>query len=580
MSDFKLYLPILKVDKENRTVSGYATTESIDKQGEVVDYAASKDAFAEWGGNLREMHEAKAVGKAVEVVPDDKEKRVFVKAYISKGAEDTWQKVKEGVLTGFSIGGNTIDKVVQIVKDTASNAAKQVTRITKYKLNELSLVDNPANPEAVFTLVKMDKDGLPHQTELVEDIRKVVATEVQDPLESEVKEYKDKSSALEKKILSANELQDLSDDDFGLIRKYTSPEGAIVKERILAIPDKVHAYAALRKIDSYRLNDVEKREVHEKAKKVLGSSHKEEECTLCKMTSQMGGVEIDMAITTEQVEKLTDKVSKLAEALGSFLKAYEGTPPKSRPWEGGHSEVENAKATPEGSVKSKEATEGEVDAHRTQPKEGAYPVKGPVKAADMPKSEEDEDEEKAEKRDMGVEGRGKETPKGSVEGRKATEAEAADYETQPMEGAYPAKGPVKAADMPEMEDEEEDSEDEPSVKTYKRKTVKAAGSTEKAEKSTDLRKLAGTIEALQKRLDAVESRPLPRKYKVEKTYGAGDGEADATPTEQIRKDYDEIRAWQQSNPGKELPVDLSIKRDRVLNKMIDGKFGSDALRKV
>jgi len=61
---FRLLIPIEKIDKERRTVSGWATTESVDKQNEIVDYGASKKAFEDWHGNIREMHEPKAVGKA------------------------------------------------------------------------------------------------------------------------------------------------------------------------------------------------------------------------------------------------------------------------------------------------------------------------------------------------------------------------------------------------------------------------------------------------------------------------------------------------------------------------------------
>ena len=130
MSNFHIFVPISKVDKENRTVEGWATTETIDKQNEVVDYEGSKEAFSNWQGNIREMHEPKAVGKAVEVLPNDNEKRVWVKAYISKGANDTWEKVKEGILTGFSIGGQTMNKTTQIIKDVDTGASKTITRIT------------------------------------------------------------------------------------------------------------------------------------------------------------------------------------------------------------------------------------------------------------------------------------------------------------------------------------------------------------------------------------------------------------------------------------------------------------------
>lgn len=150
MENFRLYLPISKVDKENRLVSGFATSEDIDQSQEIVDYSASKRAFQDWKGNIREMHQAKAVGKAVEIIPDDTTKRVHVTAYVSKGAQDTWEKVLDGTLQGFSIGGSVLDKKVEINKATG----KTVKRITDYRLSELSLVDNPCNLSCGIQILK------------------------------------------------------------------------------------------------------------------------------------------------------------------------------------------------------------------------------------------------------------------------------------------------------------------------------------------------------------------------------------------------------------------------------------------
>jgi len=106
--DFRLFAPIEKINKEKRTVSGWATGEGIDKQDEVVSYDASKDAFSDWPGNIREMHEPRAVGKAIEIIPDDDARKVWVTAKISKGANDTWEKILDKTLTGFSIGGQRV----------------------------------------------------------------------------------------------------------------------------------------------------------------------------------------------------------------------------------------------------------------------------------------------------------------------------------------------------------------------------------------------------------------------------------------------------------------------------------------
>jgi outer membrane murein-binding lipoprotein Lpp len=107
------------------------------------------------------MHQPSAVGKMVSFKEDkyydpDSEKMyngVVVSAYISKGAQDAWEKVLDGTYTGFSIGGRMnkwddgydekMDKQIRIIKD--------------YDLVELSLVDSPANQFAnIVSVEKVD----------------------------------------------------------------------------------------------------------------------------------------------------------------------------------------------------------------------------------------------------------------------------------------------------------------------------------------------------------------------------------------------------------------------------------------
>ena len=100
-SNLNVSMPIAKVDKERRIVSGFATLDNVDRQGDVVPAEASVRAFKGFAGNIREQHDStKAVGKMIEFKEDmyyDKETEtmfngVYVSAYVSKGAEDTWQK--------------------------------------------------------------------------------------------------------------------------------------------------------------------------------------------------------------------------------------------------------------------------------------------------------------------------------------------------------------------------------------------------------------------------------------------------------------------------------------------------------
>jgi hypothetical protein len=156
-------MPIGKIDKERRIVSGFATLDNIDKQNDIVSTEASLEAFRKFRGNLREMHQPTAVGKVVSFKEDryfDPQSKkfysgVYVSAYVSKGAQDTWEKVLDGTLTGFSIGGNITKSM-----DTYSEELDKAVRVIKeYELHELSLVDNPANQFANVLSIEKGQIG-------------------------------------------------------------------------------------------------------------------------------------------------------------------------------------------------------------------------------------------------------------------------------------------------------------------------------------------------------------------------------------------------------------------------------------
>jgi hypothetical protein len=148
-NNMSLSMPIAKVDKERRIVSGFATLDNVDKQSDIVPTDVSLKAFEMFRGNIREMHMPVAVGRIVnfrqekffDKATDKFFNGVFVDAYISKGAQDTWEKVLDGTLSGFSIGG-----VIKDSEDTFdSEMDKSIRMVKEYELHELSLVDNPAN---------------------------------------------------------------------------------------------------------------------------------------------------------------------------------------------------------------------------------------------------------------------------------------------------------------------------------------------------------------------------------------------------------------------------------------------------
>lgn len=155
MKTLRLFAQLSKIDEAKREVWGVATAEMVDKEGEIFDYDTSKPYFKAWSdeiskategkslGNVREMHEPSAVGKLIDLTFADSEKAIQVGAKI---IDDTaWQKCKEGVYTGFSIGGQYVKawKDGEFIRFTANPA-------------EISVVDNPCVPGAHFTAIKAD----------------------------------------------------------------------------------------------------------------------------------------------------------------------------------------------------------------------------------------------------------------------------------------------------------------------------------------------------------------------------------------------------------------------------------------
>ena len=155
MSALDLFLPLAKVDLDQRLVTGVATAETPDRAGEIFDYSSSKPYFEQWSadalaasggksfGAVRAMHAPIAAGKLTDIAFDDDAKRITVAAKIVD--DDEWRKVQEGVYTGFSQGGRYVkrwpDPDTGLVRYTAEP-------------HEISLVDLPCVPDATFDVVK------------------------------------------------------------------------------------------------------------------------------------------------------------------------------------------------------------------------------------------------------------------------------------------------------------------------------------------------------------------------------------------------------------------------------------------
>jgi hypothetical protein len=174
MNTVNVFLPITKVDEAKRLVYGRAAHEVIDHSDEVFDYKSSKQNFINWSklmhtesggksfGNIRGMHSNIAAGKVAEPLKfNDAEKAIDIVAKVVDDNE--WQKVVEGVYTGFSMGGSYARKWADVMN------GKSVTRYTANP-NEVSLVDRPCIPTAkYFDIQKADGTVMRKMFKLAED---------------------------------------------------------------------------------------------------------------------------------------------------------------------------------------------------------------------------------------------------------------------------------------------------------------------------------------------------------------------------------------------------------------------------
>lgn len=159
MSRASIYGAFSKVEEQadgSLYVEGIASTESRDSQGEVILASAMRKALPDYlrFPALREMHKSLAAGRTLHAEVDDAGVTRIAAKVVDPVAIS---KVKERVYNGFSIGG--------AVK---SRDLTDPTIIDGLDLTEISLVDRPANPDAVLELVKLDGEPMPEQSKAEE----------------------------------------------------------------------------------------------------------------------------------------------------------------------------------------------------------------------------------------------------------------------------------------------------------------------------------------------------------------------------------------------------------------------------
>lgn len=139
-------------DPEKRIVEGYATTEALDRMGEIVSLDAVKSAIEEYRSFpvIYADHKPPPVAEATNLDFDEKGLIVKSKFYEdTQAANEAWALTRQGGYRAYSIGGY----VKEVETEYSKEHGEQVTRITKLSIAEISLTGAPANPECLLSTI-------------------------------------------------------------------------------------------------------------------------------------------------------------------------------------------------------------------------------------------------------------------------------------------------------------------------------------------------------------------------------------------------------------------------------------------
>lgn len=145
-SQFTKELPSADDTIDSIYISGYASTNDPDRQGDIVPSYVWEKGIQQYLKNpiILAYHEHDdPCGRMVEHKID--EKGLWIKARIS-AASEIFNLVKDGVLTAFSVGFR--------VKDATYDSVTNLFVVTELELHEISVVSVPANQDTLFSLSK------------------------------------------------------------------------------------------------------------------------------------------------------------------------------------------------------------------------------------------------------------------------------------------------------------------------------------------------------------------------------------------------------------------------------------------
>lgn len=144
---FAKELPTANEAIESVFITGYASTNAVDRAGDVVPASVWQAGMQNYLKNpviLAYHDHDDPVGRMTEHKVDDK--GLWIKARISAAASEVFNLVKDGVLTAFSVSFRVLDATY--------DAVTELFVVKELELLEISVVSIPCNQDTLFSLAK------------------------------------------------------------------------------------------------------------------------------------------------------------------------------------------------------------------------------------------------------------------------------------------------------------------------------------------------------------------------------------------------------------------------------------------
>lgn len=147
---------------EERTITGIASTPSMDRDNDVIEAKGAKFALPIpllWQHNhnqpIGEVTHAQVTDKGVEFTA--KIAKIDDDGVLKSRIDEAWQTIKSGLVKCVSVGFRPLD--YEYMKDSFG------LHIKSWEWYELSVVTVPANPDAMITSVKQIKEAFVNANE-------------------------------------------------------------------------------------------------------------------------------------------------------------------------------------------------------------------------------------------------------------------------------------------------------------------------------------------------------------------------------------------------------------------------------